>query len=158
MFFDDNTLTPSASGENCYDTDLAFATPYVKTILSDFIEATPHSDANNNWENAFDKAFSYLEQSSGDRRKKIWIDVQYTCTSIVHCSNHCLLQRNLSFFSRTASFDRSTQTSLQHFCRGTKSEQTTTPSSSPTTSTPPVRCFHPDNLKHCKEFVFNLDR
>ena len=68
MFFDDNTLTPSASGENCYDTDLAFATPYVKDVLQAFIDTTPHTDASNSWEGAFEKAFDYL--STRDSRRK----------------------------------------------------------------------------------------
>ena len=68
VFFDDQTLPPSPSGENCYDMDLAFATPYVQDVLNDFIDETVHSDGSNDWQRAFRKAFNFLS-SSEERRK-----------------------------------------------------------------------------------------
>ena len=71
MFFAYNTLTPSANGENCYDRELAFATPHVKNILHDFIDHTPsHLEFGNSWKRAFEKAFDYLSTSDTRRTYK----------------------------------------------------------------------------------------
>ena len=75
VFFDLRVATPSATGENCYEDELAYATPFVQEVLNDFIDSTTITNLQSDWGNAFLKAFNYLDIDndvigSETRRKK----------------------------------------------------------------------------------------
>ena len=67
MLFSDEITTPEGNGENCYGTELAFATPYVKNVMSQFIDDyTPGGGTD--YERAIEKGFSYFDPDSTRRK------------------------------------------------------------------------------------------
>ena len=69
MLFSDEITTPEGNGENCYGTELAFATPYVKNVMSQFIDDYT-TGGETDYEIAIEKGFSYFDPSS-TRRKRL---------------------------------------------------------------------------------------
>ena len=67
MLFSDEITTPEGNGENCYGTELAFATPYVKNVMSQFIDDYT-TGGETDYEIAIEKGFSYFDPSSTRRK------------------------------------------------------------------------------------------
>ena len=67
MLFSDSWRAPEADGEICYRDDLAYATPYVKGVMSDFIDDYI-AEGGTNYEVALSKGFDYFDLDS-QRRK-----------------------------------------------------------------------------------------